>query len=119
MFESTSHNEIKDAFSIARAERLEWIRETLNNPRADLYQGWDRKKRRIDPDCRVAVAYEDFVIVIRTYLGVKGIVKAKFVTAYMAEQSIGKIRSMPRWEKSKCRWFAKLAQRQASVGPKL
>lgn len=112
MFESTKRNNIKDLFSVARAERLEWIRATLENSKSELYQGWDREKRKVDPDRRVAVAYENFVVVIKTYLNPRGVVKAKFITAYNAETSIEKIRSMPKWEKTKCRWFARLAQRR-------
>lgn len=112
MFESTRRDGSKNLFSKVRAERIDWIRATLQNSKAELYQGWDRRRRRPYPDYRVAVAYEHFVVVIRTSLDKRGGVKATFTTAYSADKSIDKIRRMPRWDKSKCRWFAKLAQRQ-------
>jgi hypothetical protein len=111
MYESSNRDGVKDAFSKERAERIDWIKSTLTNPLADLYEGWDHRTRSGDPDCRVAVVYEDFVVVVRIYMGRNAIIKANFVTAYVADNSIAKIRSMPRWDKNKSRWFAMLAQR--------
>ncbi len=112
MFESSRHNDCKDTFSKTRADRMPWIRETLINPMADLRQGWDKRYKRIDPDVRVAIAYDDSVVVIRTALDHKYNIKAEFITAYSADKSIAKIKKMPHWDKTKCRWFAKLAQRR-------
>lgn len=100
MFESSKRDKIKDVFSSARAERIGWIKETLTNPDAELYQGWDREKKRVNPDSRVAIAYEDFVVIIRLHRK-KGIpiTSADFITAYQADNSIGKIKKMPKWEK--------------------
>jgi hypothetical protein len=97
MYESSKRDSNKDQFSTARSERVDWIRETLTNPKADLYQGWDRKRKGCDPSARVAVVYEEFVVVIRIYSGSSGGKRARFLTAYLAQDSIGKIRGMPRW----------------------
>ena len=96
---------MKDVFSKERSERIDWIKKTLINPCVDLYQGWDKDKRCIDPNRRVAVMYEEFVVVIRIRRGIGDQLKADFVTAYLAgnSNSIGKIRAKPRWDKTKCR----------------
>ena len=97
MYESSKRNGVKDQFSKPRAERIDWIKATLENPAADLYQGWDKKRKRSDPNARVAVVYEEFVVVIQTWVRGDGTRAANFVTAYVADSSIGKIRSQPRW----------------------
>jgi hypothetical protein len=99
MFESSKRGGTKDRFSKGRSERIDWIRESLSNPAADLYQGWDSKRKRCDPNYRVAVAYEEFVVIIWIRRKAKGGTSANFVTAFLADKSIGKVRSMPRWVK--------------------
>lgn len=94
---------MKDRFSRERAERIDWITATLTHPDADIYQGWDKKKKCVDSNRRVAVVYEEFVVVISVKKAISGNMTADFVTAYLADNSIGKIRAMPRWNKSKCR----------------
>ncbi|PIR00067.1 MAG: hypothetical protein COV66_08175 [Nitrospinae bacterium CG11_big_fil_rev_8_21_14_0_20_45_15] len=96
-YESSQRNNIKDQFSNNRAERIDWIIETLTNPKADLYCGWDKKKRKNDPNCRVSVVYGNYVVIVRlkrTQSGLSG----EFVTAYLADNSIQKIRGNPKWE---------------------
>jgi len=98
MFERSGRDGVKDVFSRVRAERIDWIKATLGNPKADLYQGWDKKKRKNDKNNRVAVVYENFVVVIRLKRRQdRSVEKADFVTAYQADNSIQKIRRMPRW----------------------
>jgi len=97
MYESSKRDSNKDRFSTRRSERVDWIRETLTNPKADLYQGWDRRKKQCDPRARVAVVYEEFVVVIRIYSGPSSGKRARFLTAYPAQDSIDKIRGMPKW----------------------
>jgi len=98
-FESSKRDRIKDTFSNVRAERIDWIKATLENPNADLYQGWDAGKKAPDPDRRAAVVFEDFVVVISLKRLPDGAFRGSFVTAFKAENSIGKIRAMPRWVK--------------------
>lgn len=98
MFESSNRDNVKDIFSHRRAERIDWIKATLTDPHADLFQGWDNQKKRIDMTCRVAVVYEEFVVIIRLKRNEdNSIEKAYFITAFQADNSIGKIRSKPRW----------------------
>ena len=97
MFESSRRDGSKDRFSKDRSERIDWIKATLENPDAELYQGWDKRRKRCDPDSRVAVVYEEFVVVIRVKRAADGTRTARFLTAYLADNSIGKIRGMPKW----------------------
>ncbi|MCD6218243.1 hypothetical protein J7L05_10375 [bacterium] len=99
MFESSDWKlKNKDIFSMARAERIDWIAETLKNPACDLYFGWDRGNRKIDYSSRIAVVYDEYVVVIRIKRKKTKIHKGEFSTAYIADNSIGKIRGMPRWK---------------------
>lgn len=85
----------KSVFSLARAERMDWIRAALEDPTAELYQGWDRDRKVIDRDRRITLVYGNYVVVL--------LVRGKhnsaiFITAYVASTStIMKIRSSPRW----------------------
>lgn len=101
-YESTNRDGRKDQFSKIRAQRMEWIRATLENANSDLYQGWDKHKRRYDPGRRVCVVYEDFVVILQMRLKANGELKAEFVTCYQADNSIGKIKRSPKWLKENC-----------------
>ena len=93
-FESTRRNQIKDQFSRLRAERVNWIKAALQDPKASLYVGWDRKRKRNDRSHRVAVVAQDYVVVIR----MTGRRKAQFVTAYVADSqsTISRIQRSPK-----------------------
>lgn len=97
-YESSRRNQIKDIFSKKRAERIDWIRATLENPNAELYQGWDKEKKRHDLNYRVAVVFQNYVVVIRVKKKSDKNLKANFVTAFIADNSIGKIRKSPIWK---------------------
>lgn len=101
-FESTRRDGIKDQFSEVRAQRMDWIRATLENPVADLFQGWDQKWQRYDAGSRVCVVYEDFVVIIRLKLTGNGELRGRFLTCYQADNSIGKIRESKRWTREEC-----------------
>ena len=92
----------KDRFSPARAQRMDWIRATLENPNASIYQGWNKKDRVYEEDRRVSVVYEDFVVVIELRLSKQGELKANFITCYVADQSIGQIKKSPKWDRAEC-----------------
>ncbi|MBP7279298.1 MAG: hypothetical protein KBA11_07790 [Sedimentibacter sp.] len=96
-YESSLKDSNKDVFSSIRAQRMNWIKETLENSNADLYQGWDKKLKRYIPSRRVAVVYIDYVVVVEIILKKDGKLKGKFITAYKAENSIQKIRNSPKW----------------------
>lgn len=97
MYESSRRDGSKDRFSKDRSERIDWIKATLESPDAELYQGWDKRRKRCDPDSRVAVVYEEFAVVIHVKRAPDGTRTARFITAYLADNSIGKIRGMPKW----------------------
>lgn len=96
-YESTNRDSNKDSFSRTRAERIDWIKANLIDPSAELYQGWDKEKKANVPNCRVSVTYGNYVVIIRMNSKPGS---ADFITAYVADQSISKIRSGPRWGES-------------------
>lgn len=101
-YESTARNGNKDAFSSERAERIDWIKATLEHPQAELYEGWDKGSHSYDSTRRVAVVHENFVVVIAMRLNKNDSLKANFVTCYQANNSISKIRASPAWSKDDC-----------------
>ncbi len=110
-YESSKRDGVKDTFSLVRAQRLDWISETLTNPGATRYQGYVRKTRSYDPTRCVGVVLEDFVVVLALSLRTDGQLKGEFVTCYQADNSIGKIRKSPLWDKALC-----LAELQKRIG---
>jgi len=91
-FESVNSKD--DTFSPDRAERIDWIKATLQDPNAELREGWDNKKKRPAKDRRVAVVMGDYVVIIR----LRGLKKADFVTAFVAgNRTIRQIRKNPLW----------------------
>lgn len=101
-YESTARDGRKDVFSPVRAERIDWIKATLEHPQAVLYAGWNKDSRTHDMTRRVAVAHEDFVVVVLMGLKQNGDLRATFVTCYQADNSIGKIRTSPLWSRDEC-----------------
>ena len=98
-FESSIIEKAKDNFSTIRAERIDWIKATLENPNTEMYCGWNKKRKRYDPRRRVGSLFDDFIVV--TYIGWKqnGTLKGEFITAYVADNSINKIRNAPKWNR--------------------
>ena len=94
-YESTRRNQVKDAFSTQRAERIDWIKATLQDPNAELHVGWGGKKKQYDRHHRVALVVGDYVVVIR----LSGSQTAQFVTAYVVDSpsTLAKIKGSPRW----------------------
>lgn len=103
-YESSRRDGNKDRFSGDRARRMDWILKVLKDPSAELYQGWDKKRKKYDPDSRVALVVNEYVVVIR----LMGPDSAEFVTAYVAgaqptggqrKSTVDMIRSGPEWKK--------------------
>ena len=94
-FESSQRDGSKDAFSPLRAERMDWIAETLADPTAQLKTGWDSKKRCYNHDRRVALVKGNYVVVIALTTGKK----ATFITAYVMDtpRSLQKLAAAPTW----------------------
>jgi len=102
-FESKGRDTTKDVFSKARAQRVDWIRAVLKSPEPELYQGWDKSKRRYDQTRRVAVVPDERYVVVMCLVGPA---VADFITAYVADSpkrgrlsTIQQIRRGPRWQK--------------------
>jgi hypothetical protein len=83
----------KSLFSYNRAEKILWIKETLEDSSAILKVGWDKKTKSFDNSRRVAIVKKDYVVIIRIYRENK----ARFVTAFEAYNSIENILSSPDW----------------------
>lgn len=96
-YESSKRDGVKDLFSEARSTRMDWIGETLRDPNADWFEGWNARQRAYDANQPVCVAYGDFAVVVRIATRRDGKLKANYVTSYWADNSIGKIRSSPVW----------------------
>ncbi len=101
-YESSDRRGSKDVFSLERAKRMDWIKATLQSSESLLFQGWDAKKKRYFANRRVSIVYENFVVIIQISLKKNGSLKANFITCYQANNSIGKIKASPIWEKEKC-----------------
>ena len=101
-YESSQRDGNKDQFSNVRAERIDWIKATLEHPQAVLFQGWNKDQKCYDPARRVAIAHQDFVVVLEMSLNQAGQLKASFVTCYVADNSINKIRTSPLWTLQAC-----------------
>lgn len=85
----------KSSFALERAERINWIRAAVEDPTAELSQGWDRDKKVIAHGRRIALVFGNYVVVLQVY---NKRTSATFITAYLAgPDTICKIRSGPRW----------------------
>lgn len=97
-FESSGRDGNKDQFSSKRAERIDWIKATLEDTSAELFVGWNNDKRRYDPGRRVAVVMDDYVVIV----ALTSNITADFITAFVADSTgksstLEKIRRGPRW----------------------
>ena len=94
-YESSNRDGTKDSFSQLRSERVDWIKAALEDDTADLYQGWDKKRRKYNPKRRVCLVSQNYVVVV----AMTGHLKADFVTAYVADtgRTLAMIRTSPKW----------------------
>jgi hypothetical protein len=95
-FKSSSRKaQDKTNFCRTRAERMNWIKFALQNPKADLRVGYDKRTKSSAPHRRVAVVEGNYVVVIQ----LKSSKKAFFITAFSADSStLAKIKQNPRWK---------------------
>ncbi len=109
-----------DTFSLVRAERMGWIKLTLQDATADRFQGWNKKTKSYEPHRRVEVVHENFVTVLQISRKRNGQLRpnsspaSKQTTALVAYGNP----SLEQAGLRKCaltgmvgRWFATLAQR--------
>ena len=92
-YESSSTKD--DTFSHGRAQRIDWIKAALEDPKSERYLGWDNKRKRYDRRRRVALVMGNYVVVI----GINSKGKGRFITAFVADSSrtVHMIRQNPAW----------------------
>lgn len=97
-FESSDRRGSKDIFSLKRAERIDWIEDVLKDKDAEIYMGYDSKRKRNDWNRRVTIINEDNYVVVIQIIKDK---KSKFITAYVADSpnTAIAIRKNPKWTK--------------------
>ena len=101
-FESTYRDGAKDAFSPARAKRMDDIGVVLADRNVPRHAGWDARLRSHSHTRCVSIALDEFVVVVRLGLTRTGYLKGNFVTCYVADNSIGKILAAPEWNEAQC-----------------
>ena len=89
----SKENGYKDCLSAVRLEKMLWIKDVLMDKDAELYCGYDKKTASYKKSTRVSVVKCDYVVVIQIFKEKQ----AKFITAYVADNSITKIRLGPKW----------------------
>jgi hypothetical protein len=93
----------KDGFAWERAKRIDWIKAALAYDAAELYQGWNKDTNVYVPERRVSVVVNDYVVVIEMYFSQNKQLRAKFITAYVADDGGEKIRRLaPKWTLEEC-----------------
>ncbi len=91
---SSRRDHKKDVFSTERAERMPWIKVALEDASAELYLGWDNKRKCVVTNRRVAIVVRDYVVIIQT----KSVDMAFFISAFIANQrALKMIRLNPKW----------------------
>ena len=93
--QSKNKKKKKTMLSYARLENMMWIKDVLGDETADLYVGYDSDTKSYDQSKRVSVIKGDYTVVIQ----LQNDTEAVFITAFVADTSIGKIVSSPRWTK--------------------
>lgn len=88
----------KDTLSYQRLSRMLWIKDVLSDPEAKMVMGYDSKTKTYVDNKRVSIVKGDYVVVIQLYGDYQN---AKFITAYVANNSIDKILSSPEWTQKK------------------
>ena len=96
-FKSSGPDRIKNKFSKSRAQKIDWIKASLQCPKAELYQGW--VKGNIDPLRRVSITYGNYIVVVKMRLRGDGVLVGDFITAYTADLGPSlKIKLNPKWK---------------------
>jgi len=84
-----------DTFSGSRAERIDWIKATLEDPKSERFVGWDNRRKRYDRRRRVTLVMGNYVVVI----GISSKGNGRFITAFLADsgRTVRMIRQNPKW----------------------
>ncbi|MGV0005172.1 MAG: hypothetical protein ACNYPG_00820 [Candidatus Porifericomitaceae bacterium WSBS_2022_MAG_OTU9] len=99
-YKSKYGGESRNVFQESRAVRIDWIRPSLEDGEAMLFQGWDNKAETYNPTRIVSLAYGNFVVVTQCRLKGQNLV-AKFITCYDADDyPVIKIKKSPKWTRA-------------------
>ena len=93
--QSANKKKHKDILSPVRLSRMLWIKDVLADPDAEMFDGYESKTRKYNSNKRVSVVKGNYVVVIEMQKGGH----ATFITAYVADNSIEKIKQSPKREK--------------------
>lgn len=85
----------KDVLSMRRLSRMLWIKKVLQDKNARMVMGYDSKKKKYIRNKRVSIVLDKYVVVIQLF---GNPIQAKFITAYVADNSIEKILASPEWK---------------------
>ena len=102
-YESTGRNvskksgEYKNVLSFQRLARIRWIKDVLMDKSALMFVGYDKMTKKYARNKRVSVVVGNYVVVIQLFFGKDNTTHAKFITAYVADNSIDKIIRSPIW----------------------
>lgn len=94
---SSRREQKKDVFSTERAERMLWIKAALEDVSAELYFGWDNKRKCVVTNRRVAIIVRGYVVIIE----MRSVDMAFFISAFISDQrALNMIRLNPKWQKN-------------------
>ena len=91
--QSANKTKKKNILSMKRLSRFFWIKDVLRDPDAELHVGYDKSSKALTRSKRVAIVKDNYVVVIQLYSEKE----ARFITAFVADESIDKIKNTPRW----------------------
>ncbi|MFH1846935.1 MAG: hypothetical protein ABH869_05205 [Candidatus Omnitrophota bacterium] len=76
---------------------MPWIKVALADATAELYCGWDNKRKCVVKNRRVCIVVRDYVVIIQ----MKGKDKAFFLSAFnVDQQALNKIKLNEKWQKN-------------------
>lgn len=92
----------KSILSLNRCSKMLWIKATLQDPEAQLKQGYDKNTKSYSDDRRVALVKGKYVVIIR-FTRIK---EAKFVTAFEIDdnENLKSFMTGPDWS-GKDKWL--------------
>jgi hypothetical protein len=94
----------RDRFAWDRGERMNWVKECIQDSNATLKFGWDNANKRTDFNRRVSVIQGNYIVVVRMVAEYK----ARGVTAYPIDSSgLAKLLLQPDWTVDDCVWVVK------------
>lgn len=95
----------RNVFVPQRAQRMDWIKTTLEDNAATLKFGWDRRTRGTMFDRRVALVQGNYTVTIQF----EAADSARIVTAFVMDvpANVSNLLLQPTWEQDKMTWRGK------------